>query len=68
MKAAQATARLGLQDPAAVVRQEAIGVMGAFGPEAWHEALQTVQGMLESLGFKLVSIQEVSFEALIRKG
>lgn len=47
MKAAHATARLGLQDPAAVVRQEAIGVMGGFGPEAWQQALQTVQGMLE---------------------
>ena len=49
MKAAQATARLGLQDPAAVVRQEAIRIMGEFGPEAWQQALQTVQGMLESL-------------------
>ncbi|CAE7287355.1 PRMT16 [Symbiodinium sp. CCMP2456] len=56
MKAAQATARLGLQDPAAVVRQEAIGVMGGFGLEAWQQALQTVQGMLESLGFKLVPL------------
>ncbi|CAE7570613.1 PRMT7 [Symbiodinium natans] len=48
MKAAQATARLGLQDPAAVVRQEAIRIMGEFGPEAWQQALQTVQGMLEN--------------------
>ncbi|CAE7588744.1 unnamed protein product, partial [Symbiodinium pilosum] len=48
MKAAQALARLGLQDPAALVRQESIRVMEDFAPEAWFQALQTVQGMLEN--------------------
>ena len=55
IKAAQAIARLGLRDPAAVVRQEAIHVMEDFAPEAWPQALQTVQHMLESLRSKQAS-------------
>ena len=46
LKAAQSTAWLGLQDPAAAVRRETIIQLKDFSPAPWQNALDTVQSML----------------------